>query len=217
MKKRVVSTLRLRFRDVSRALALAVLFCFQINLLCALAQESKVLSEKPVITQVFDPARNETEVSVILSSNSFSADKSTFTLGGKTVTIYGPGSSARTQSGLVLGYASHTYEGRTQTGKQNASFTFFSKHKDTFKDQPAFSIIIDGQATHGGKAEQPSQLDLKGDYWQKIKMIVPTQVLLQIASAKKVQFNIGPKIYKLEGFQQKSIRALADTFDAQKK
>lgn len=217
MIKRVVSTLRVRFRGVSRALAFAVLFCFQINLLCALAQESRVLSEKPVITQVFDPVRNETEVRVILNSNSFSADTSTFTLGGTTGTIYGPGSSSRSQSGLVLGYASHIYEGRIPTGKENASFTFFSKQKDTFRDQPAFSIIIDGQATQGGMAERPSQLDSINDYRQKIKLIVPTQLFLQIASAKKVQFNIGPKIYKLEDFQQESIRALADTFDPQKK
>lgn len=217
MRKRVVSTLSVRFRGVGRALVLVVLFCFQINLLCALAQESKDLSEKPLITQVFDPARNETEVRVILNVNTISVDTAEFSLGGVPGKIYGPWKGARSQSGLVLGHASHIYEGRTPTGKQSASFTFFSKRKDTFKDQPAFSVIIEGQAIQEGVSEPPVQLASNEPYRQKIIVIVPTEVFLRIARAKKVQFKLGPKTYKTESYQQKSMRALANIIEPQSK
>lgn len=182
------------------------------------AQETQVLSQKPYITQTFDPARNETEVRVSLAINYSLTETSDFRVGEITGTISGPNKGARTQSGLILGYANHIYEGRTPTGKRSGSFTFYSKRKDTFNDQAAFSIIVDGKTIQDGMAESPIQLSSKGDdYKQKIILLVPIEIFLRIANAKKVQFKIGPNIYELEGFQQKSIRALADTIDLQKK
>jgi hypothetical protein len=205
------------FGVVRHAIVPVVFLCFLIYAPYAFGQETTVLSIKPFITQSFNPARNETEIRVILNSNSFSAETSEFKLGGETGTIYGPSKSARVQSDIVLGYASYIYEGRAPLGKQSSSFTFFSERKDTFKDQPPFSIIIDGQSIQDGTTEPPSPLDSKTGYRQKIILIVPTEVFLRIASAKTIQIKIGPKIYKLEGFQQKSIRALTDTIDPHKK
>ncbi len=128
MKNRDVKTAGLRFCGGRSGFILAILFCLHFNAPYALAQEAKTLSEKPLITQEFGPATNETEVRIILNSNSFSAETSKILLGGIPGTIYAPRQIARSQSGLVLGYASHTYEGRTPTGKQSTSFTFFSKY-----------------------------------------------------------------------------------------
>ena len=218
MKNRVARTAAEQFCGGRRSFILAVLFCLQFNALYAPAQEAKTISEKPWITQVFDPAVNETSVRVILNSDSFTAKwpKSGIMLGGVQGRIYAPRQIARLQSGLVLDSAGLVYEGRTPTGKQSVRFTFLSKRKDTFKDRSAFSISIEGQPIQEGVAEPPVQLASDQDFRQKIMVSVPLEVFLRIARAEDVQFVLGPKTYKTESFQQKSMQALAEMINPQR-
>ena len=81
-------------------------------------------------------------------------------------------------------------------------------------EPPAFSISAEGQELQQGAAELPG-IWAKGQ--QMITVSVPTEVFLRIARAKKVQFKLGPKIYKPVGFQQKYMRALAKIIDPQGK
>lgn len=222
MRNRVMTSSRVRFGSSRRAFVVAFLLCVQFTLLYAGVQEGKTLSEKPHIIQVFDPGKNETEIKVFLSINTFSSDTEKIFLGKDksnpvTISIPRPGSSASIQSGLLLGYSSHIYEGRTPSGKQSVRLAFYSKRKDTFKDQSSFSITGDGQTIHEGVAEPPTHLASDKDFKQKIIVSVPTEVFLRIARAKKVEFKLGTKTYAPEGFQQKSMQALANIIAPQSK
>jgi hypothetical protein len=223
MRHRAVKTAGVQSCGGRKAFILAILFSLQFNVLHTSAQDSKTLSEKPLITQIFEPAKNETVVKVLLGSKMFSRDPVKIPFGkdkSNPLRIYAP-SEADTgppvQSGLLLSDASYIYEGRTPAGKQSVRFTFYSKRKDTFKDQSAFSISIEGQTIAEGVAEPPVQLASDEDFGQRITVSVSTDVFLRIARAKKVQFKLGPKAYKPEGFQYKSMRALADIIDPQNK
>lgn len=186
------------------------------------AQEVKYLSDRPFITQEYVPANNETEVKVFLSSKAFFSEPFKVLSGkhqSEPIWIYGTFAADAQppfQSGIVLGYASYIYEGRTPTGKQSVRFAFYSKRKDTFKDPPAFSISVAGQAIQQGAAEALVPLT-DSQFKQKVIVSVPTDVFLRVARARKVQFELGQKTYKPEGFQQKSMRALADIIDRQGK
>jgi hypothetical protein len=188
------------------AFLLALLFCLQLNVPEVRAQggvEGKKLSRDPLIIQTFDPAKNETEVKVILGNN-MSADQ----LMTYTAPVTYP-----VQSGLNLGWATYVYEGRVPGEKQGVIFTFFSEREDTFKARPAFSISAEGQELQQGVAELPG-LWGKG---QMITLSVPTDVFLRVARAKKAEFTLGPKTYKPVGFQRKYMRALAKIIDPQGK
>lgn len=221
MRNRAVKTAGMKFCDGRKGLLLAILFCLQFNTLDARAQEVRTLSEKPYIIQTFAPERNETEVKLFLSIKGISSKNSIEIYLGKDKSNpirmsdfqHDPTAGSRIQSGVLLDHASYIYEGTTPTGRQGVRFTFYSKRKDTFKDQPSFSIIVDGQAIHEGVAEPPIHLASDEDFKQKILVSVPTNVFLRTARAKKVQFKLGPKVYKPESFQQKSMRALADIID----
>jgi hypothetical protein len=223
MRNEVVKSGDLKFRNGGRAFILAVLFCLQFNAPYAEAQEIKFISHKPLITQEFSPARNETEVKLALNSRGVSANPVKIPFGDKKsdpILIYSPAEpGARTpiQSDMLLGYASYIYEGKNPTGKQGVTFTFYSKSKDTFKDQPAFSISVGEQIIQEGVVDVAQQLAPDEDFRQKVIVRVPTDVFLRVARSKKVQFTLGLKTYKPEGFQQKSMRALADIIDPQSK
>lgn len=206
----------------NRVAVLAVLLCLQFNAPHVAAQEYKVLSEKPFIAQTFDPARNETEVKLDLSSKgvkkvgefTFGKDKS------NPAVLYAqvePGAPPPIQSGLLLGYASYVYEGRSPAARRDVRLTFYSKRKDVFKDQAAFSISIEGQTAYEGTVVLASQPLLDDEFKQKVMANVPTDVFLRAARAGKVLFVLGPKAYRPKDFQQKSMRALADMIDPQGK
>jgi hypothetical protein len=214
MRNRVDSNSEMGFRGGS-ALILSILFCLQYNVLHAFGLEARSISEKPLITQKFDQATNETEVRVILNSNSFTADTTKILLAVIPVTISAPRQFARVQSGLVLVFAKYNYEGHVPTGKQSTSFAFFSKQKNTFNDKTTFTIITDGEAIQDGLTETPTQLGSDDTYRQKTLVIVPIELYLRISHAKNLQFKLGPKTYSLEDFQQKSIQALAKIIDPQ--
>jgi hypothetical protein len=189
------------------AFLLALLFCLQLNVPDVRAQgdiEGKKLSSDPLIIQMFDPAKNETNVKVVLGTN-MSADPLMTYTAPVTYPI---------QSGLNLGWADYVYEGRAPSGKQGVIFTFFLKREDAFKTQPAFSISAEGQELLQGVAELPDA-GTKGT--QSVTLRVPTEIFLRVARAKKVQFKLGPKVYKPVGFQRKYMRALAKIIDPQGK
>ena len=189
-------------------LLLTFLFCLRFYVLGAKAQESvdgKILSKKPLISQIFYPAKNETEVKVILASNADASNPRMMSNSQITFPI---------QSGVNLGFATYVYEGRIPGGKQNVRFTFVSDRKDTFEDQPAFSINADDQEIQKGVAELPGLWDKNQ---QMITLNVPTEAFLRVAAAKKVEFRLGPKTYKPVGFQLKYMRALAKIIDPRSK
>ena len=223
MKNRGMSTSRVRFRISRMAFVLAILLWVQFSVPCVGAQEEgKTLSENPLITQVFDFEKNETEIKVYLSVNTFSSDTEKIFLGKDksspiTIHVPRPGSAARLQSGMLLGYASHIYEGRAPSEKQSVRFAFYSKRKDTFKEQPSFSIIGDGQVIHEGVAEPPTHLASDKDFKQKIIVSVPTEIFLRMARSQKVEFKLETKIYIPESFQQKTMQALANIINPRSK
>jgi hypothetical protein len=92
---------------------------------------------------MFDPAKNETGVRVILGNN----------LASNPLMTPDGHASYPVQSGLNLGFAVYVYEGRAPGGKQGVIFTFISKREDTFKDPPAFSITAEGQELQQGAAD----------------------------------------------------------------
>ena len=170
----IVESVEVKAWGSSGAFLLAVLFCLQFNVPYTPAQEVKYISETPFITQEFVPAMNETGVTVFLSSKAFASEPFKVPLGknqSEPIWIYGTAAADAQppfQSGIVLGYASYIYEGRTPTGKHSVRFAFYSKRKDTFKGYLSFSISVAGQAIQQGAAEAPVQLTADPDFKQKL-------------------------------------------------
>jgi hypothetical protein len=177
-------------------------------------REDKLLSgHQPLIYQAYHPAMNTTQVTAILGSDSEMPGLAMIfpeKLG--VITPY--------QAGLLLGAAHYYYKGTTPSGARSGRFTFVTKRKEFYQDPPAFTISVEGQSVHDGEAElyQISyQVDGSNMAVQWVMLKVPIDVFLRVVGAKNVEFKIGGKTYKPEGFQQKYMRTLAKIIESQSK
>jgi hypothetical protein len=157
------------------------------------------------VARVFDPSKNETTVSVVPDS-----------MGGLAARLLS--NSPDVQSSpthqtveFTMRAVSYSYPGNIPLRPQHVNFVFISDgRKPKYKDNLDFSIDADASPLHQGKIDY----SVKDSTLGRIEVLlasVPTEVFLRIAQAKKVQWTLGPKKYKLTDSQRKDMRALAET------
>jgi hypothetical protein len=174
--------------------------------------EDKILSRgRPYILQMYHRATNRTELITMLRDEGGA-------LGALANSVEQSGVRASFQSGIVLNTAHYEYEGVTPSAAHAAWFTFITKKNDAFTDLPPFMISVDGQPAYQGEAELSLSIyEINGGKHadQRVKLRVPVEVFLRVAGAKDVEFKLGEKTYKPEGYQQKYMRALANIMGSQ--
>jgi hypothetical protein len=158
-----------------------------------------------LVARAFDPSSDETTVSVIpdfmrvlvvdILSNSPDVQSSPT---HQTVEF-------------TLRSVSYSYPGNIPLRPQNVKFVFISDgRKPKYKDNLDFSIDAEASPLHQGKIDY----SVKDSTLGRIEVLmtpVPTEVFLRIAQAKKVQWTLGVRKYKLTDSQRKGMRALAQT------
>jgi hypothetical protein len=201
----------MRFNSVSLVvgrilLSITLLLCLGLGKSVTMAQ-TEILSKQPPVIKVFDPAKNESNVSTLFF------DPQSGDLVARAMLERDPDYRPR----LRLHRAEYTYPGTIQSRPQTIAFVFLPL--DKYKNAPNFSVAADGVLLHEGEAtiDELCCEKVNGHTYtqQQIIIAVPTELFERITRAKKVEFKLASKSdkysFKLNDYQKKCVSALAST------
>jgi hypothetical protein len=188
------------------------MFCFALHGEIAIqAQDDRVVSGgkgKPAIVKLYDPenqGRDETIILALLNNPE--------TASGSLM----PGTGGSYAQRFILGDARYSYPGENPVRPRNVSFTFIAgEGKDTYKGVVNFSVSAGGAVVHQGDVtlgQRTFRLNGQNITRPVLTATLPTDIFLRITQAKKVQFKVGSKSYKLNDYQRKAIVALSGTME----
>jgi hypothetical protein len=182
---------------------------YALMLLCLIAlefgvaaQNSGILSKRPLVTRLFDRDKNESTISALL----IDPQSDTF-----REILVAPPPDIRFHS------VEYTYSGPVPSRPQTVAFIFVPA--DKYKIAPNFSITADGAVLQQGNATLRELCCVKingyTDNPQHIVIAVPVEIFDRITHASKVEFKLtskrGKYSFKLNDYQRKCLTALVDT------
>ena len=170
------------------------------------AQNSGILSKRPLVTRIFDPEKNETAISALL------VDPQSDEFRGLLVQ-----SADHPLPAVRLHSVEYTYPGKTQSRPQAFAFVFLPL--DKYKTAPSFSVTADGAVLQQGETTLGElccvEVNGRAANPQHIIVAVPLEIIGHLAQARKVELQLtskrGKYSFKLNDYQKKCLTALLDT------
>ncbi|HZI20159.1 MAG TPA: hypothetical protein VEY09_16360 [Pyrinomonadaceae bacterium] len=184
-----------------RALAcLTLLFCCTAREFSGAAQNSEVLSKRPLVLRIFDPDKNESKVTALLINPSEFAYPAN-----------------RPSPDIRLHSVEYTYPGNVPSRPQAIAFVLIPADKN--KTAPSFSVAADDTVLHQGEAtlREMCCVEVNGHKAnpQHIVVSMPLEILERLTQAKKIELKLkskrGEYSFKLNDYARKCLTALAHT------
>lgn len=174
----------------------------------AIAQNSGVLSKQQPVIRIFDPDKNESTVLAILVDPQSSAARAMLGI-----------DPDHSPPAIRLHRAEYNYPGKTQSRPQAIAFVFFPLHR--YKSAPDYSIKVEGTVLSEGQTTFGewccSKVNGHNESQQQIMVAVPLDIFERIIQAGKVELKLisksGKYSFKLNDYQKKSLKTLADTIN----
>ncbi|MCA1592272.1 MAG: hypothetical protein LC754_06400 [Acidobacteria bacterium] len=180
-----------------------VVLCFGLAGLGVGAQAPELISRNPPVIKYFSAEKNETTIETQL-----------FKLPSGPESEWAAQLDNSTRSGLKLTFAQYKYAGGGPARPRTVTFTFLTKGKYT---RPLnYSISAEKVIIHQGEVsveDSTSKSNGRTETAQILTLVIPTEIFLRMAQAKKVEFQVGPNSYKLDDYQRKCLAALAGTIE----
>jgi hypothetical protein len=190
----------------SNLISLMLLFSVAANGFHVAAQNYNVLSERPLVTRIFDSEKNQSIVSALLMDPQ--SDEYLHRLASASPNHPPPD--------IRLDSVAYTYPGNIQSRPQAISFVFVSVNK--YKTNPSFSVAADGMALHQGEATlmEICCVQINGKTPNPpIVITVPIEIFERLTRARKVELklttNRGKYSFKLNDYQKECLTALVKT------
>ena len=191
----------------SNLVCLLLLFSVAANGFHVAAQNSTVLSKRPLVTRIFDSQENHSIVSAVLMDPQ--SDEYRHRLGYASPNHPPPD--------VRLDSVAYIYPGNIPSRPQAISFVFGSLNK--YKTAPSFSVAADGVVLHQGEAtlkELICCVEINGETPNPpIVIAVPIEIFERLTQARKVELklttNRGKYSFKLNDYQRECLTALVNT------
>lgn len=185
---------------------LTLLFCFGAGGFFVAAQDYGVISERPLVTRMFDPAKNETTISALLIDPQSDEFRGRF--------VY---SDSHPPPAVQLHSVNYTYPAKTPSRPQAVAFVFVPL--DKYKTAPSFSLTADGAVLQQGETtlSELCCVEVNGHAAnpQHVAAAVPLAIAERLVQARKVEFQLNTKrgkySFKLNDYKKKCLTALLDT------
>ena len=187
--------------------------CILMALSLASAQkpaEQKKSKSKIRVLRIYDPQKDETSTGTMLDLTDLTRAIGFVDLSGSTPGTYDVGSQMS---------ASYTFPGKIFSRPESVRVVFAAFSKGKYKTKNDYMVKADGELLFQGKAEyQQQQLttlnkDRDKTYEERLTLVIPLDLFIRLANAKKVQLKIGPTDFDLSGEQRERLKALAASID----
>lgn len=175
--------------------------------------EQKKSKNKIRVLRIYDPKKDETATGIMQGLMDMMSAMALVGLSTQT-----PG---RSRLGSQMG-ALYTFPGKTVSPPEFVRVKFTVFDTERYKTKTDYTVKADGELLLQGKAgydQRPLPTADKKDqgkdtmYEESLTLVVPTDLFIRLADAKKVQIKIGGTDFDLSATQRESLKALAASID----